>query len=99
MVGTMTEGTYAITTANFLPKPSKKNGAYTRGVARSKALCWAGQKKKEGYLFWVEARLRVLEAAETLEGSHKVVRTVWVKMDSQRYLKLMANNPGSHQKI
>lgn len=52
----MTEGTYAITTANFLPKPSKKNGAHTRGVARSKALCWAGQKKKEGYLFWVEVR-------------------------------------------
>lgn len=52
----MTEGTYAIPTTNFLHKPSQKDGAHTGGVARSKALCWAGQKKKEGYLFWVEAQ-------------------------------------------
>lgn len=51
----MTEGTYAIITANFLHKPSQKDGAHTGGVARSKELCWTGQKK-EGYLFWVEAQ-------------------------------------------
>lgn len=58
-----------------------------------------GWAEEEGYLFRAEEELevKVSEAAETLEGSHKFVRMGCVGEDGPQ--EVLANSTGSHQKI